>query len=167
MSHKDAKSFIENLGLCIGEWNELNSAQGSSGSVGFLPDENAASIYAISQQLLEWLGGEVFAFNFDNSTSPLDDEVIIFDGLFSIFSEIFDLNKKRLYLLKIDDKRHEAALLLLIYFSLVFKFHIQIVSEKSTQNARVSIQDGAIYFIGGNDVIIKGEEFMEKNKITR
>jgi hypothetical protein len=97
----------------------------------------------------------------------LDDEVIIFDGLFSIFSEIFDLNKKRLYLLKIDDKRHEAALLLLIYFSLVFKFHIQIVSEKSTQNARVSIQDGAIYFIGGNDVIIKGEEFMEKNKITR
>lgn len=106
------------------------------------PDLNALEIYSLAHRLAMHLGGEErVSILIGNSTFPTEDEQEIFQSVAALsWAEILD--PRSLYWSRSRDRL--ADLVLLIYFAVVFEWHLFLVGS-SDDGCFVAIQDGTVY----------------------
>lgn len=157
---------LKQLGVTIGEWNELkllNKAE--EFSLEYIVPRDSLLMYVASQQLAKWLEFRDFVIlQIDNSTSPMDDEMEIFQKLIMPCGGNFDISEQRSYFFAKSDKLMDVKTLvvLIIYFSILFSWHIHLISDTSSDGARIAIQDGTAYLIGSEEVMSKSEKLIER-----
>jgi hypothetical protein len=69
------------------------------------------------------------------------------------------VDEKGLLLFQTSVKNSQIALV--IYFSILFCWHIHFVSDTSKNGARLSLQDGIVYLIGSQEVIESGLKMLD------
>lgn len=166
-------SILNQLGVTIGTWNELVSSKNDEEfSFGYMAPRDSTLMYVVSQKIAEWLDvQDFFILQIDNSTSPMDDEVKIFQALITPCGEEFDISERKSYFFARSDKAMDVRglLVLIVYFSILFSWHVYLISDTSSNGSRIAIQDGVIYFIGDGEAIGKSKELiaiLEKNPLS-
>ena len=161
-------SILNQLGVTIGKWNELTSSKNfEEFSFGYMPPRDSTLMYVASQKIAKWLDvRDFFILQIDNSTSPMDDEVNIFQTLIVPCGGGFDISEQRSYFFAKSDKAMDVRglLVLIVYFSILFSWHVHLISDASSNGSRIAIQDGVIYFIGDGEAIEKSKELISKKK---
>lgn len=158
--------FLKKLEISVGQWNQLISlASENNMSIDLCLGDGALENYATSSRLGRWIGykGGVL-FQVDNSTAPMPDEEMVFCNILSNFLLDFNLLKSKSYLMNVRGGKDECGVNLLIYFSLIFKWHVHFLSGESRDGARLSIQDGVVYFMGAEAVIAGAGVLIDKIK---
>lgn len=149
--------LLSPMGLKIGNWNELTRVAGAESYKTYRPSPDALELYAFAQRLLTWLSPIGWTlFQIDNSTSPADDEVNIFERLV-LAERKWDIDNQRSFIF--DDTPEKkllgdrTALVLVTFFSLLFEWHVHLVCENSRERKRIALQDGIVHFFGDKDAI--------------
>lgn len=154
MSTSEADKLLKPFGLKIGNWKELaNDSDRTFGHRAFRPIRDALGLYAVSTHLLTWIGRQGWKIlQIDNSTAPTRDEINVFEKLVFSPREYWNVSEQRSFLFGDESTEllvHEqTTLVLIIYFSLAFEWHVHLVSEHSASRRRIGLQDGTIYFYG-------------------
>lgn len=154
MSTSETDNLLNPLGLKIGNWKELvNASDRTFGHRAFRPVRDALGMYAVSTHLLQWIGQQGWKIlQIDNSTAPTRDEINVFEKLAFSPREHWSVSEQRSFLFGDESTdllaQGQTTLTLIIYFSLVFEWHVHLVSERSATRRHVGIQDGTIYFYG-------------------
>ncbi|NIA67394.1 hypothetical protein HBA54_02190 [Pelagibius litoralis] len=154
LSQVEADELLRPLQLKIGEWNRLNDL--ASDDVPYKvyhPSRDTRELYVLAGYLLDWFAPEGWVLlQVDNSTWPSDDETGVFERLAFAAKQRWDIDTQRSFLFgdssedEFDIDRHQ--LILLIFFSLMFEWHVYLTCEKATPGQRLGLQDGVVYFIG-------------------
>jgi hypothetical protein len=157
----EADRLLMPLGIKIGNWNELCS-QPSVGvaNTAYSPPSDAMDLYVAAFRLAEWIAsGSWTLLQVDNSTSPTDDEIAVFEKLILANQTPWKLADDHTFLL--SGEARKSTLVLLIYFALLFAWHIHLTSENSSCGQRLALQDGVVYFFG-DAIIIQGVDALVK-----
>jgi hypothetical protein len=168
LSRIEADHLLLALGLKIGNWNELaDDSEGVVTSKGYRPPRNALELYVVARQLLNWIaGGEWTFLQVDNSTAPANDEIRVFEKLMFHGEERWDIGAQRSFLLddasKVGSATDQTSLVLLIFFSLVFEWHVYLTSKNSTRGQRLALQDGVVYFFGDAKTIERADTLVSR-----
>lgn len=142
------------VGLKIGNWNELaDIAAGGVLRKAYRPPNNAIELYVAAGHLLNWLAPEGWTLlQVDNSTAPTDDEIRVFERLVFGDDRTWDVGGQRSFLFddagKTEFGADQATLVLLVFFSLLFEWHVYLTSQSSTGGRRLGLLDGVAYFFG-------------------
>ena len=148
-----AEQLLQTLGLKIGDWNELSDLSPSkTPHRAFAAPTNALELYVAAHRLASWIGsGSWTLLQIDNSTSPMDDEVAVFENLVLKGRHSWDVAAQHTFLL--GGSSRQSTLVLLIYFALLFTWHVHLVSEASSSGQRLALQDGVTYLFGDASTI--------------
>ena len=78
-----ANQLLVPSGIRIGDWNELCSLQlGGVLHRSYLPPAEALELYVAAHRLAQWvISGSWTLLQVDNSTSPTEDEIAVFEKL--------------------------------------------------------------------------------------
>jgi len=160
---KEADQLLLSNGLMIGEWNELTDVdKGASEHTTYLPSRNASELYVVSILLAKWISdGGWSLLQFDNSTSPLDDEVDIFERLVLASGQCWNIGEQRTFVFNATDDKNMHLLGILIFFTLLFEWHVYITSETSKYAQRLGLQDGVIHFFGDRKSIVSATKLID------
>ncbi|WP_193371058.1 hypothetical protein [Pelagibius marinus] len=169
LSQTEANDLLRPLGLEIGSWNGLNELGSEKCPYRvYLAPPGALELYVLAGHLLDWLAPKDWVlFQVDNSTVPVgDDEHRVFERLVFNAEQRWDIGTQRSFLfgdVAVDDpKAVREQLILLIFFALMFQWHVYLTCENAVPGQRLGLQDGAIYFIGDDRLIDRAEALIEK-----
>lgn len=159
LSHAKADQLLMPLGMKIGGWNELTSVH--SGAVthrAYSPPSNALELYVVAYRLSAWIvSGEWTLLQVDNSTSPTDDELRVFEKLVLAGQQEWRIGNQRTFLFEgssdSESQSLKTTVVLLIHFALLFGWHVHLASEASLHGHRLALQDGVVYFFGDAQAI--------------
>jgi len=159
ISKFDADHLLANNGLKIGKWNELtDTIPGSVKYIELCPSKDALELYVVAKRIRLWLPfSEWMLFQIDNSTAPEDDEVKVFELLVLQDDQQWVVSEQKSFLIEDVKGRAISTIDLLIYFSLLFEWHVHLTTAHSKNGQRLVIQDGIIYFFGDDNSIKDAE----------
>lgn len=164
----EANELINPLGLKIGEWNQIESLHVDGlHCYKYIPSKNAIDIYFLVGKLLNWINVNGWIlYQIDNSTFPLDDEIKVLEKIVSNGELQWDVSRHHSFLFcgaeSDGDILCSTTLVFLLYFSILFEWHIYMVSEGAAIFQRLAIIDGVIYFMGGKESVESGMLLIEK-----
>lgn len=168
LSKSEAEQLLLARNLRVGGWNEISDVvAGKVINKAWPAPREALPLYVFSEALLNWmtLGGWTI-IQFDNSTAPTDDEIRVFEQLMLFEGFRWDIAKQRTFLFDDSDgvssDRTRTMLVLVVFFSLLFEWHIHLVSEKVINEERLSLQDGVVYFFGNTTAIEGANTLIEQ-----
>lgn len=155
-----ANKLLETLGLRIGGWNELCALHPESIShKAYSPPTEAIELYVVAHRLALYVGSDTWTIlQIDNSTCPSDDEVAIFEKLVFGGQQPWDIARQHTFLL--ESQERSSTLVLLIYFALLFGWHIHLTSASSSEGQWLGLQDGAAYFFGNAIALRTAEDLI-------
>lgn len=155
-----ADQLLLPLGVEIGGWNELRDLPPSETTHrAYSPPSDALGLYVAAHRLANWINlGSWTLLQIDNSTSPTGDEVAIFEKLILNEQQPWNIAAQHTFLL--DGDARKSTLVLLIYFALLFAWHIHLASETSLRGQRLALQDGVAYFFGNAATIRSADELI-------
>lgn len=166
LSQKEAENFLRPIRLEIDCWNRLkySSDSGAFTRQQWLPDGNQNQ-YVVSAHLAQWLSiKDWFFVQIDNSTSPIREEKYVFQKVIGGRYGHLDINSDRSILIKFEDNEpldyRMASLMLVIYFALIYCWHVDIVSDAAQIGQRLRISDGVVYFYGAEQQIRFAQELI-------
>ncbi len=170
LSRPDADTLLSPLGLKIGEWNELSEiAPDSQPRVQTLVAPKVArDLYVASLWLTDWLPkGKWKLIQIDNSTSPSDDESFLFEQLINIPTRRWDVASQKTFKFELDEncetgQRVDVVISSVIFFALMFEWHIHLVSDGCLDGQRLALQDGDIYCFGSEESILAAKAIGER-----
>lgn len=174
LSSEEARDLLENINLKIGDWNELaDTIPGTSNYFAFTPPQDAAHLYTLTHRLTMSLLDKAWVLvQIDNSTAPLPDELKVFEALASIPSGKWDIGTQRTFLFENCSRgasENCARLAMIVFFAIVFSWHLYITFDGANDGSRIGIQDGIVYFVGNYDYLKSAKEFsgdFEKNPLS-
>lgn len=148
-----AAQLLVPIGIRIGEWNELRPLLPSAISHrSYAPPAGALELYVMAYRLAQWINSGAWTLlQVDNSTLPTDDEVGVFEAIAFDGQTFWDVATQHTFLLQ--GQQRLSTLALLIHFTLLFEWHVHLVSEGSLEGQRLALQDGLVYFFGGADAL--------------
>lgn len=150
----EANSVLSGAGMKLGAWNEIVGELGAA-YVSFQPPDCGRFIFKFVEKTLEWMEPKTWLFvQFDNSTSPLDGQASVLDSLIGRAPGTWDIGHERSFIFENLDESSRTKVVLLTYFSILFEWHIHVVSADELR--RISVQDGVIYFIGSDQAVADG-----------
>jgi hypothetical protein len=154
-----ANELLAPLGMNVGSWNELSSLPSVPATHrAYSPPTDAMELYVAANRLANWIGsGSWTLLQVDNSTSPSDDELAIFERLV-LNGRPWDVAEQHTFLLGAGAQ--QSTLVLLVYFSLLFTWHVHLASEASLAGQRLALQDGIAYFFGDSATIQSADELI-------
>lgn len=164
----EVNKLLHPLGLKIGEWNQIESLHVDGlHCYKYIPGKNAVNIYVLVRKLLEWINVDGWVlYQVDNSTSPLDDEISVLERIVSNGEFQWDASMHHSFLFCGTESDNDVVdfttLVLLLYFSILFEWHIYMVSDGSATFQRLAIIDGVIYFMGRKESVESGVLLIEK-----
>jgi hypothetical protein len=165
----EASELLATLGLTIGGWNELvEITKKKAVNRRCTAPKEARALYLFSQQLLEWLSSKTsdwVLLQIDNSTSPLPDEVTVFELLVWGAADHWDVATQRTFVIEMAaDRDADVAtrLRMLIFISLMFEWHIHLTCQRSVDGRRLGLLDGVAYLFGDEVAV---SEFQESGPI--
>jgi hypothetical protein len=166
LSKGQANALLRPLGLEIGSWNGLNECGSEKASYRvYIAPQEARELYVLAGHVLDWLAPEGWVLlQVDNSTAPLEDEKRVFERLVFNGALSWDLDSQRSILFGEEGSSAPAVLreqlILLIYFALVFQWHVYLTCENAAPGQRLGLQDGAVYFLGDDSLMRRAEAVM-------
>jgi len=168
LSHIEVDELLRPLNLRIGEWNELNKLKSDDVPYKvYHPSRDARELYVLARCVLDWLAPEGWVLlQIDNSTWPSDDETGVFERLVFSAGQRWDIDARRSFLFDGTSEgesgidRHQ--LVLLIFFSLMFEWHVYLTCKNAGPGQRLGLQDGMIYFIGSSKLIDAAEVILRR-----
>ena len=115
-----AGQLLLTLYLKIGDWNERTVRSPSKATHrSFAAPTRALELYVAAHRRASWIiSGSWTLLQIDNSTSPMDDEVAVFENLVLKGQHSWDIAAQHTFLL--DGSARQLTLVLLIYFALLF-----------------------------------------------
>lgn len=148
ISTEKAREILSPLGLGIGAWNEVIDLQVLSENFMYQPPRLANELYVFCRILVQWISFQDWILiQIDNSTSPLEDEVDIMENIFAMsVSDKADANTSFV----MDGSDSHSKLAMLMFFAIIFEWHVHIVSASSKDGKRLGLQDGVVYFFGSS-----------------
>lgn len=154
-----ANELLAPLGMKVGSWNELSNLPSLKVTQrAYSPPADAMELYVAAHRLANWIGsGSWTLLQVDNSTSPSEDELAIFERLV-LNGRQWDIAEQHTFLLGAGAQR--STLVLLVYFSLLFTWHVHLTSETSLSGQRLALQDGVAYFFGDAATIQSADELI-------
>lgn len=157
---KAINELLKQKNLTIGRWNEICDVTltASFNQIIAPPPQSRESI-SFAKLLLDWIAGNSngwMLIQADNSMCLLDDDIHIFNQLVCSENPLQEINNKNRSF--IIEKADEALLTLIIYFALLFEWHIYLVSEHSQFGQRLGLLDGIVYLIGTQDKVTSFKE---------
>jgi hypothetical protein len=157
-----ASKLLVTQSFRIGRWGELVAAADVD-SISMSPPEEALPLYVLCTHLCEWiLSGNWTVLQFDNSTFPSADEVAVFERLL-LRGERWNPLEERSFVLKggdAEDPSRKTTLVLLIYASLMFCWHVHVVSERSALGKRLALMDGVVHFFGDRNALQEAQQLL-------
>lgn len=168
LSQIEADELLRPLRLKIGEWNELKKL--TSDDVPHEvhhPSRDARELYVLAGYVLDWLAPEGWILlQIDNSTWPSDDETGVFERLAFAAEQRWDIDTQRSFLFG-DASEDESGidrhqLILLIFFSLMFQWHVYLTCENAGPGQRLGLQDGVVYFIGDSKLVDTADAMLRR-----
>lgn len=170
LSHPEADEILAPLDIKIGKWNELSDTvfNRQNTSVILKAPKAAIEIYVIALWLTDWLPkGKWKLIQIDNSTSPSRDESLLFGQLMSLPMGEWDIATQKTFLLDLNDdiaarQQLDMVIVSVIFFALMFQWHIHIVSDGGARGQRLAIQDGFAYFFGNDENISAAKTLVEQ-----
>lgn len=162
LSRGEAERLLKSIALAIGKWNELCDLSPSMSSCRcYAAPSDAESLYVLAHHLCQWIRADGWVLlQVDNSTAPTDDEVAIFEEVSFASTRRWLVGEERSFLLEDAAFGRRAKLVLLVYFCLLFGWHIHLAAQGSVSGQRLSLQDGAIYFFGDVNVLARAEDLI-------
>lgn len=163
LSKSEADQFLSAIDLRIGDWNEvMDISPGSIIRKMFRPTREALPLYVLASTLLQWIGcdGRIL-LQIDNSTAPADDEAGIFERLMFSAESKWDIGRQKSFLFD-EVTSCRSSIVLIIFFSLVFEWHVYLVSDISSKGVRLALLDGFIYFFGDMKAIEDADVLVSK-----
>lgn len=162
LTNAEASEFLAARGFRIGGWNDLLEivADKTITQQCAAPVE-ARELFNFAQRLMAWLSpkeSDWFFLQIDNSTSPLEDEVEVFENLVLSNATKWDVGHQHSFLLD-KNSAHGIGisavptLVMLIFFALAFEWHIYLVAEKSCHGQRLGLLDGVAYLFGTEETV--------------
>jgi hypothetical protein len=113
---------------------------------------------------VQWLPLESWAIiQIDNSTTPLEDEIELMESVFNM-SVSNKAGANSSFVLDGPDLGSKAAAL--IFFVLVFEWHVHVVASTSKNGKRLSLQDGVVYFFGSDRELADAIKLVERLKLN-
>lgn len=168
LSEMEANELLRPLELRIGEWNELaDLSSDRTPYVSHRPSRDADHLYELAHHLLDWISSDGWMLlQVDNSTAPLDDEYRVFEKLVFNDEQRWGVGVQRSFLF--DDVRRNKRIserntvLLLIYFSLFFEWHVYLTSDSAGLGQRLGLQDGFAIFIADGQPLRAAEDLVHR-----
>lgn len=155
----EANLLLDEIGLKIGSWNQIQTKDQSH--IGDWINVQAPRAYLLecAQHCAGWLPkGGWKIFQIDNSTGWIDPvQASLFFGL--LYGENYEYNlTDRTFLFNfsasgVQNEKTELLISNLIYVFLLFYSHGYVVSSGSASAQYLGIQDGYIYFCGGDTLL--------------
>lgn len=172
LTRLDADNILAPLGIKIGEWNELLEITSASeiSMRALKPPTAAINLYVVSLWLTDWLPiGNWKLLQIDNSTSLSNDESLLFQQLLDSLKQGGDVTSERTFQFVVGEKgatrqRIDVLISSIIFFALMFEWHIHIVADGGAQGQRLALLDGIIYFFGDKESISIAESLEEHLK---
>jgi hypothetical protein len=164
ISLAEANHLLLPINMQIGDWNELKSVNSTQTSnIAFKLPSLSLDLYVAASHLADWCNrGRWAILQIDNSSSPSHDEILIFERLV-LDGERWDLATQKTFLFdEPKEEKRESQLLLLIYFSAVFSWHVHFTSSLCTRGKRLAIQDGYAYFFGDQEAVETASKLVKK-----
>ncbi|MEO3430520.1 hypothetical protein AAFN88_16800 [Pelagibius sp. CAU 1746] len=160
LTQAEADSLLQPLDLKVGEWCELACLSSEVfPNKAYRPNPDARELYVLAGHLLDWLDPKDWVIlQIDNSTAPLFDESKVFEELAFEPGQRWDLGNQRTFLFGIE----RAKLILIVFFSLVFEWHVYLTCKSADQGQRLGLQDGIVYFIGRPEMVGAAEAMVER-----
>jgi hypothetical protein len=157
-----ANERLAQIGLTIGEWNELaDRVTGASVHFSFAPSRDVSHVYALAHRLAASFSESAWALvQFDHSTAPSPDEVRTFEALVFEPNSSWDLDTQRAFLFERSSQRPAddlTSLTMTIFFAITFYWHVYIAFDGAEDGRRVGLQDGIVYFIGDERFVQLGK----------
>lgn len=170
LSRPEADTLLAPLGLKIGEWNELSAIASDSQprTLTLAAPKVARDLYVASLWLTDWLPkGKWRLIQVDNSTSPSRDESLLFEQLINIPTRRWDVASQKTFKFELDEnvevgQRVDVVISSVIFFALMFEWHIHIASDGCLDGQRLALQDGDIYCFGNEESILAAKTIGER-----
>lgn len=174
LSRHEADVILAPIAIKIGQWNELTdiASDKQTAYVSLKAPKVAIELYVASLWLVDWLPkGKWKLVQIDNSTSPGRDESLLFGRLMNSPIGEWDVAMQRTFLLEFDDdmaSRQKVDIVIagVVFFALMFQWHIHVVSDGGSSGQRLSIQDGFIYCFGNEENITVANSLFEQVRLN-
>lgn len=159
--------LMKELQLKIGKWREVTS---------FYPEYNlclslntgadALKLYNLSHIVAKWLSiDNFFIIQIDNSTCASSDEIDIIDTISQGEINRAFFEKRSPMIINGSNVRKNCVLLaMLIYFSIIFSWHIYFIPDTSFKGKRVAVLDGMLCFFGDSTILNDAKLLLDKIK---
>jgi hypothetical protein len=162
LTNAEASEFLAARGFRIGGWNELleTNTDKTITRQCAAPVE-ARELFNFAQHLMAWLSpkeSDWFFLQIDNSTSPLEGEVGVFENLVLSNAMKWNVGHQHSFLFDKDSVPDAGssvipALVMLVFFALAFEWHIYLVAEKSGRGQKLGLLDGVAYLFGTEEIV--------------
>lgn len=163
ISREEATRYLEQVGLRIGDWNEIRRLEGAAASqwhsAQILAPSDANSRLTLALHAVSWLPfGPWQLLQLDNSNSFSRIEKVLLSSLISGPGELIDFNSPEAssILFRFEGDLSEKANTALIISHLVralldFEAHAYIASSGTTIPQCLGIQDGVVQFLHSSE----------------
>ena len=159
LSKHEADQLLVGLNLKIGNWNELTNVDSDAVlSKAFRPSRGAVELYEEARRMLGWIAcGGWTLLQIDNSTAPTDEEIAVLEKLVLPAGAQWDVAEQKSFLFdgisEASSATDQTGLVLIVFFSLLFEWHVYLTSEHAASGQRLALQDGVVYFFGESEAI--------------
>lgn len=162
ISIEEARRFASQQGFEIGQWNELKPVFGV-GINSVEPTTESQSLYSLAMRLCGWINSSDWVLiQLDNSTFPTEDETKVFERIALLEKEWNPAIERTFYIAATDSSDQlgkDVTLTLMIYFAIVFDWHIHIISGVTERGKKLALLDGVIHFFGSKESIASSVNF--------
>jgi len=154
----EANRLLLELGLKVGEWNELTDLEDAASHRAFVPSRDATQLYVAANRLLDWIPDAGWVLlQIDNSTAPSEDEASVFEQLMGSVGP--NLMERHAFAFR-DVAEVKTKLALLINFFLLFEWHVYLAFENGAKSQRLGLLDGVVYFFGRDSEIERADDLV-------
>lgn len=153
LSKPDSGALLAPFGLTIGNWNEIVGTELASGEVvSVRAPHDGLELFVLVGHLAHWIGCDEWAFfQVDNSTSPTNDEIAVFQAI-ALRGAQWDIVNERSFVFSAlqgnSQQGVRTTIGLVMYFSLLFEWHVHVTANGARSQQRLALQDGVVHFFG-------------------
>lgn len=167
----EANEILLTMGLEVSDWGGVSAFDNCPSSIKtFKPSKKALELYVTSMHLSKWLAAsEYLLIQADNSTFPSADEILVLKVILGPLVDEWLSASNRSLLIEENSGSSLCAdaemVALVIYFSIIFEWHICLVSGRKGVGARLGIQDGVVSFYGDKILIEKANSIIRNSSV--
>ena len=161
----NASISMKELQLEIGKWNEVISSFPEYNLCYSLnTNTDALRLYNLSWAIARWLSVDNhFIIQIDNSTCASSDEIDVVDMISQgEINQVFFEERLPKIINRSSAGNNCLLLAMLIYFSIIFSWHIYFIPDSSFEGKRFAALDGMLCFFGSSTVINDVQSLLEK-----